>query len=113
MKTNVYTLFDSAATAFTTPFFMHNDGLAIRAFQDNVNGQESNISLHPEQFTLMKIGTWDDKSATIQPLETPVTVAIGVELINDNKPRYSNTDLQKIQDELDTIKAYIRGKNND
>jgi len=67
MKLNVYSIFDSAAKAYTNPFFMHNDGLAIRAFSDNVNSeQENNISKHPDQFTLFRIGEFDDASGEIK-----------------------------------------------
>ena len=66
MKLNVYSIFDSAAKAYTNPFFMHNDGLAIRAFSDNVNAeQENNISKHPDQFTLFHIGEFDDSTGEI------------------------------------------------
>ena len=66
MKLNVYSIHDSAAKAFTQPFFMHNDGLAIRAFQGNVNSKEgNNISDHPDQFTLYKIGEFDDVTLPI------------------------------------------------
>lgn len=107
MKMKMYSFFDSAAQAFTNPFFMHNDGLAIRAFQDHVNSKdENNIALHPDQFTLFKIAEWDDKNATITLEETPKSIAIGVELINDDKPRYSNTDLGQIEKMLREVLDY-------
>ena len=66
MKLSVYSIHDSAAKAFIQPFFMHNDGLAIRAFQGNVNSKEpNNISEHPDQFTLYKIGEFDDSTGQI------------------------------------------------
>jgi len=99
MKLKIFSLFDAAASAFSAPFFMQNDGLAIRAFQDNVNAkEENNISLHPEQFTLFKLAEWDDKTGKFELLDTPLSLALGVELINDDKPRYTNLDLQKMSD---------------
>jgi hypothetical protein len=82
MKLNVYSIFDKAAEAFVTPFFMQNDGLAIRAFQDNVNAtDENNISKHPEQFTLYKIAEYDDKTGAIAVDERyPSLLARGIEL---------------------------------
>lgn len=107
----MYSFFDSAAQAFTNPFFMHNDGLAIRAFGDNVNSdQENNMSLHPEQFTLFKLAEWDDKNATLDVYDAPVSVAIGVELINDSKPRYANTDLKKIEEILQEVLSKEKGR---
>jgi hypothetical protein len=78
MKLNVYSIFDSAAKAYTNPFFMHNDGLAIRAFSDNVNSeQENNIAKHPDQFTLFRIGEFDDSTGEIK---TDVVKSLGTGL---------------------------------
>ena len=88
MKLNVYSIFDSAAQAFVQPFFMQQDGLAIRAFQDNVNSkEENNISKHPEQFTLFKLAEFNDQNGMLTPLDTPRALAIGVELITSETPQ--------------------------
>ena len=105
MKLKMYTLHDKAAAAFTTPFFMANDGLAIRAFQDNVNSENSdNITLHPEQFTLYQSGEFDDITGTIIGLEEPKIVAHGIELVNEQKPKYSDADMQTILNAINSLK---------
>ena len=87
MKLNVYSIYDAAASAFAQPFFMHNDGLAIRAFQDNVNTKEDNhISKHPDQFTLFKLAEYEDSTGKFEPLETPKSMALGIELLNADHP---------------------------
>ena len=40
--------------------------MALRAFEDQVNNPESQIASHPEQFTLFRIGTYDDQTAEIR-----------------------------------------------
>jgi hypothetical protein len=101
MKLNVYSIFDTAAKAYTTPFFMHNDGLAIRAFQDNVNAeQENNISKHPDQFTLFKIGEFDDATGEIK---TDVVKSLGTGLEYKNSPDISEDIAQLIIKKLDSI----------
>jgi len=101
MKLNVYSIFDSAAKAYTAPFFMHNDGLAIRAFQDNVNAeQENNISKHPDQFTLFKIGEFDDATGEIK---TDVIKSLGTGLEYKNSPDISEDIAQLIIKKLDSI----------
>jgi hypothetical protein len=101
MKLNVYSIFDSAAKAYTSPFFMHNDGLAIRAFQDNVNAeQENNISKHPDQFTLFKIGEFDDATGEIK---TDVVKSLGTGLEYKNSPDISDDIAQLIIKKLDSI----------
>jgi hypothetical protein len=103
MKLKIFTIFDSAASAFKQPFFMHNNGIAIRAFSDLVNSDDQNVEIakHPEQFTLFHIGEYDDSTGSIVPLDTPISVSTGVELIEDTKPKYTNIDMQTI---LDAIK---------
>jgi hypothetical protein len=101
MKLNVYSIFDSAAKAYTSPFFMHNDGLAIRAFQDNVNAeQENNISKHPDQFTLFRIGEFDDSTGEIK---TDVVKSLGTGLEYKNSPDISDDIAQLIIKKLDSI----------
>ena len=96
----MYTIYDSAAKAYTQPFFMHNDGLAIRAFQDNVNATEqNNISLHPDQFTLFKTAEWDDNSGHITPIE-PTSLGNGLELKN---PEQTDPKQLSLMQELEKL----------
>jgi len=102
MKLSIYSIHDSAAQAYLAPFFLHNDGLAIRAFQDNVNStEENNISKHPEQFALFKIGEMDDQSGVITALPSPKLLTGGVELKNP-------TPESDLLAEIKSIKAYLK-----
>jgi hypothetical protein len=98
MKLNVYTVYDQAANAYMNPFFMHNDGLAVRAFQDNVNSKEpNNVSLHPDQFTLFRIGEFDDQSAVITYQE-PKSLGNGLHLKNpDTEPVDTTAIIERIK----------------
>lgn len=94
MKLQAYTIFDKAAKAFNTPFFMHNKALAIRAFEDNVNAkEENNISKHPEHFALMHIGEYDDATGDFTPIK-PDLIATAIEL---KKPTEETELLKEIQ----------------
>lgn len=105
MKLKVYSIHDQAAEAFVQPFFMHNDGLAIRAFQDNANAKdENNISKHPEQFALYQIGEFDDKQGTIEPLQEPKLLATALELKTDTV--YSEATVKEM---LTAIQNSIEG----
>lgn len=63
MKLNVYSMFDSAAKAFTRPMFFNLDGEAIRAFQTEANRKDSPVCNFPDQFTMFHIGTYDDSTS--------------------------------------------------
>lgn len=74
MKTKVYSVFDSKAAVYGTPFFMPNDAMAVRAFTDLVNGPENMISVHPEDFSLFVLGDFDDQLAKLTSLQAPLNL---------------------------------------
>ncbi len=85
MQINVYTIYDEAAKAYTTPFFLINDGLAIRAFVDNVNSKDdNNISRHPAQFTLFRIGEFNDQTAELLA-NNPKSLGNGLEFVEPSR----------------------------
>lgn len=81
MKTKIYTIFDSKAEAFNAPFYFQHDAQAIRGFADAVNSPESHIGMHPEDYTLFVIGTYDDETAEIKT-ESPAALGVGVIFLN-------------------------------
>lgn len=59
MKLSAFTVRDSCAEAFIRPFFAQSPGAAIRSFSDEVNGGDSPVSSHPQDYTLFEIGVFD------------------------------------------------------
>lgn len=59
---NAYSIYDAAAGAFTRPFFMQTDQQAQRAFLDLVNTEGEMVNKHPEDYTLFKIGNFNELS---------------------------------------------------
>jgi len=101
MKLKAYSIYDKAAAAYNTPFFMHYKALAIRAFQDNVNStDENNIAKHPEQFTLFEVGEYDDSTGVFTPTEKPELVSTALELVQPTQ----ETDLIA---EIKSLKALL------
>lgn len=77
MKLKIYSFLDTAVKAFTQPFFMINDGAALRAFMDTINtGKDTAISTHPEHFSLYCVGEWDDENGAILSVD-PIWLANG------------------------------------
>ncbi|QXP08494.1 MAG: nonstructural protein [Arizlama microvirus] len=62
MKLKIYSIFDEKAKAYAQPFYMQQDGLAMRAFGDLVNDKTSQLNKHPVDFTLWCLGEYDDNS---------------------------------------------------
>ena len=57
MRLNVYTIFDSASSAYMRPFFMSSDGQALRSFTDISQDAEHEVGKHPEDYSLFRIVT--------------------------------------------------------
>ena len=106
MNLNIYTIFDSAANAYMQPFFLHNDGLAIRSFSDTINAKEpNNISEHPDQFTLFKIGTYDDTNGHLANDE-PVSLGNAITFKTEQNQTFTIEDLKKLL--LDDPKPHLK-----
>lgn len=69
MIQQMYTIYDSAAGYYLPPFTCRSDGEAIRDFgntaQDPKAGQ---LYQHPADFTLFKIGEYDNATGAISQL---------------------------------------------
>lgn len=97
---NIYSIYDTATQSFMQPFYMHNDATATRAFSDNVNSNETNISKHPDHYKLYKVGEWDDQKGKITPLPSPTFVIGAIDCINPTK----EDDILK---EIRSLKGYL------
>ncbi len=65
MKLNIYSIFDTASGLYSRPFFTQSDAEAVRSFGDIAKDAEHPVGSHPEDYTLFRIGTFDDSTALI------------------------------------------------
>lgn len=77
MNTKVYSLFDSKAECYGTPFFMPNRAMAIRAFGNLASDRDTLVAKHPTDFTLFEIGSFDDHTGVVLSV-TPVSLGHAV-----------------------------------
>ena len=68
----VFSVYDSKAGAYMTPFFADTNGLAVRMFSDICNDRETVYWKHPEDFTLFELGEWSKFNSMFDLLQTPV-----------------------------------------
>lgn len=81
MIRNVYSIFDSKAGIYTPPFHCITDGEAIRAFSDAANSKDHYVGRHPGDYTLMKIGTFDDQSGHYQRVDHFGNLGVALQFI--------------------------------
>ena len=80
MKLNIYTIFDTASGAYMRPFFAQSDGQATRSFKDISLDASHEIGKHPEDYSLWRIGIFDDNTAKINP-EDKECLATALEMV--------------------------------
>ena len=65
MIVSIYSLFDTKAKAYAQPFFSLNDETAVRATAHLVNTKDHEISHYVEDYSIYKIGEFDDETGKI------------------------------------------------
>lgn len=80
MILKVYTVKDAKAEAYLTPFYQHTTALALRQFEDMVKNPEHPFAKHPEDYSLWKIGDYDDLKGQLINLELNEHLANAIDI---------------------------------
>lgn len=78
MNYAVYGIFDNVAGHFLAPFLMRSEGEALRTFKDLVNEEGTPLNKNPEDYTLYKLGTWNEITGEYDGGKIRVTEATAV-----------------------------------
>ena len=63
MTLQLFTIYDTKSETYFQPFAMMNKAMGLRQFADMANDKDTNISKHPEDYTLYHLGSWSDQDA--------------------------------------------------
>lgn len=74
MQLQIFSIYDQAAKAYITPFFLPNEEMALRAFSNCVNDPDHQFHKVPTDYSLWAIGFFDGDDGEISP-HTPNLVA--------------------------------------
>lgn len=87
MKTiNVYAVRDNKMESFGKPFTMENNAVALRAFGDVIMNDKTNLmALHPADFSLYFIATYDETTGKFVNVDCPSVLATGSDFFNNDK----------------------------
>lgn len=101
MLLQIFTIFDSKASAYLPPFYLPQRGMAMRTFADCINDVEHQFSKHPEDYTLMMVGTFDDLSG-IAMTTAPESIGNGLEFVEavENMPGWDGLTAEEQTAEL-------------
>lgn len=77
----VFCVFDGKGETYSPPFLGDSDEDARRAFVDAISSKQGLVGMHPEDHSLMRVGSYDKYSGLIVGLPAPVLVVTGVTLM--------------------------------
>jgi len=72
VKKSVFSVYDSKAQVFATPFFSHNSNTAIRDFNNAALDENSALYRNPSDFTLFEIGKFCDETGLLEPIQPSI-----------------------------------------
>lgn len=81
MLMSIYSVYDLASGHYMRPFFCQADGEAIRVFGDLANDKEHPMGMHPEDYSLCRVGAWNDQTGDIDERDLEV-LCQGLEMVS-------------------------------
>ena len=81
MKMKLVSVYDAKAQVFTPPMAFPTIGFAERSFVDAVNDPQSQYNKHPEDYTLFRVGEFDDQTGMTENLDTPFSLGVALTFI--------------------------------
>ena len=79
MKMVIVSILDTAAGAYGRPAYLATEGVAIRQFSDEINraSEDNQMYVHPDDFDLFYLGTFDDNTGAFDLLASPKQICLG------------------------------------
>lgn len=84
MKKNLYAIIDTASGVYDGPIPGMSDGQVIRSFSDMAVNADHPVGQHPEDYSLIKVGTWNDGTGEIEDLQN-MTLITGLEAVANSR----------------------------
>lgn len=102
MIKKVFTVYDTAAEMYLQPFYELTVGQASRAFTDACNTDNHSFNLHPADFALFELGTYDD--ATGQHANHPAPIHIGLAVQYKDQINPDQTKVEKFREAFKEVR---------
>lgn len=84
---DVFSIFDDKAEAFLPPFILPNENMAKRVFADCVNSDTHQFGANPADYTLFRLGQFDDAAGQYLLDRHKHSLGNGVEFRSIDRPR--------------------------
>ena len=93
---NFYSVFDNKAISYKPPFTAVNDAVAQRLFTEACFDTETQVSRHPNDYALYRLGSYDPISGIIKPEEMPIQIITAIAVVNQELSSSSQMDLSQL-----------------
>lgn len=70
----IFSIHDSKAEAYLSPFYCRTKGEAIRMFETTCKDESTQFNKYPSDFTLVEIGTYNELTSHIDSID-PLSLA--------------------------------------
>ncbi|AYP28676.1 MAG: nonstructural protein [Microviridae sp.] len=84
---DVFSIYDDKADAFLPPFILPNQNMAKRVFADCVNSDTHQFGANPADYTLFRLGQFDDAAGRFLLDRTKHSLGNGIEFRALDRPR--------------------------
>lgn len=85
MVLKIFSVFDSKAAAFITPFFCPTSAVALRNFTAAANEEGHAFHIHSSDFSLFELGEFDDGTGSVKNLQAPVSLGLAINYREGNE----------------------------
>lgn len=92
-----FTVYDQKAAAYLPPFILPRAEQALRTFSDCCQSNDHQFGNHPEDYTLFRLGTFNDETGEIVSELAPIVIANGLELAALKPPTDPNNEPTQTQ----------------
>jgi len=93
MLMKVFSVRDMKTEAFLQPYFSPTVGSALRAFGDACGKSDSPFYLHPNDYVLFEIGSYDDGTGSLDKLITVKMIACAADFVEKMRPKIDLKDM--------------------
>lgn len=110
MILKAFAIYDGKGLCYGVPFFMSQNGQAVRGFSDLVNDPQTSINRHPGDYVLYQIGEFDDSDGKLTTLVPQLLLGQGVDFVRNV---FKNEGMNKLDNILhDTVVAQAESGSN-
>lgn len=79
MMLSLFAVFDAAVGTYSPPMAYRSLGQAVRQFQQEARNPDSAVGRSLKDYSLFRVGAYDDNSGLVIPEQAPVSVMAALE----------------------------------